>query len=111
MRQAANATFGASQPPNNESTTSLVTTNRILGSTVIREGNRILEEGLLGPNKGLEQYQQIVSKAYGSVSEQSAKVLLEQARDHLEGSELKILMLMLQMRGQFDRTGGPMVSK
>lgn len=37
--------------------------------------------------------------------------MLEQAKEHLEGTELKLLMLMLQMRGQFDRTGGPMQSK
>jgi len=29
----------------------------------------------------------------------------------MEGTELKLLMLMLQMRGQFDRKGGAMVSK
>ena len=29
----------------------------------------------------------------------------------MDSTELKLLMLMLQMRGQFDRNGGPMVSK
>jgi len=29
----------------------------------------------------------------------------------MDGTELKLLMLMLQMRGQFDRSGGTMVSK
>ena len=29
----------------------------------------------------------------------------------MDGTELKLLMLMLQMRGQFDRKGGTMVSK
>ena len=29
----------------------------------------------------------------------------------MDTTELKLLMLMLQMRGQFDKNGGPMVNK
>ena len=38
-------------------------------------------------------------------------MLLEQAKEHMDSTELKLLMLMLQMRGQFDRQGGLMVNK
>ena len=38
-------------------------------------------------------------------------MLLEQAKEHMDSTELKLLMLMLQMRGQFDRAGGLMVNK
>jgi len=60
----------------------------------------MLQEGLgFATNRQLDHFQQIVAKAYGETSPMSAKLLLEQAKEHLEGTELKILMLMLQMRG------------
>ena len=52
-----------------------------------------------------------MDKAYGGPQSKNVRVMLEQAKGELEGTELKILMLMLQMRGQFDRSGGPMLSK
>ena len=80
---------------------------------MIADGDKMLLEQFTGmiPNKKLEKFQKIVDKAYGDQSQTSAHYMLEQAKEHLEGTELKLLMLMLQMRGQFDRTGGPMQSK
>ena len=51
-----------------------------------------------------------MQKAYAPKNT-SASILLEQAKEQMDGTELKLLMLMLQMRGQFDRKGGTMVSK
>ena len=82
---------------------------------MLDQGDKMLQEHLgniqITNNRKLEKFQHIVNKAYGPKSPVSARILLEQAKEHLESSELKILMLMLQMRGQFDRTGGPMLSK
>ena len=50
------------------------------------------------PNSRLEKYQHIVNKAY-SPQAVKASVLLDQAKDQMDTTELKLLMLMLQMRG------------
>ena len=50
----------------------------------------------------------MIQKAYSSANQ---KVLLEKAKQSLDATELKLLILMLQMRGQFDAQGGPMVPK
>ena len=73
----------------------------------------MLQEHLMSaiPNTRLEKFQQIMDKAHGGPQSKNARVMLEQAKGELEGTELKILMLMLQMRGQFDRSGAPMLSK
>lgn len=68
------------------------------------------ELGAAPSNQKLEQYQKILSKAYAP-NKLQASVLLEQAKEQMDGTELKLLMLMLQMRGQFDRKGGTMVAK
>ena len=53
-----------------------------------------------------------MNKAYNTpANHPSASILLDQAKEQMDGTELKLLMLMLQMRGQFDRKGGTMVSK
>ena len=97
----------------------MLSTDR-MDQQVLAQGDRMLQEHLGGihmtnhqmfqGNRKLEKFQQIVQKAYGP-SPVNASMILNQAKEHLESSELKILMLMLQMRGQFDRSGGPMVSK
>ena len=44
-------------------------------------------------------YNEMIQKAYSGANQ---KVLLEKAKQSLDATELKLLVMMLQMRGQFD---------
>ena len=50
-------------------------------------------------DKDLETYNEVIAKAYAPANQ---KVLLDKAKQSLDATELKLLILMLQMRGQFD---------
>ena len=60
-------------------------------------------------NPQLDTYTKVVDKAYSDPSLNNQQ-LLNKAKDQMEASEVRLLMLMMQMRGQFDKKGGFMVN-
>jgi hypothetical protein len=60
----------------------------------VEKGAQLLSGFELHSNPKLEQYQAIVQKAY-SGDRLNSNIYLEQAKETMDGTELKLLMLML----------------
>lgn len=56
----------------------------------------------------MQAYTDLVNKAYSPANQ---KLLLEKAKQSLDSTELKLLILMLQMRGQYSSNGEPMIGR